>query len=202
MHIVCSSPVSIWAFRLFLRPEGAGATGDIAWQSRGNFGRTIGHRCRNATAFVTISNPIEHELREAWCTGTMRPSRWAFSAHQTSTAPRIQPIPNGVPVPEIPWQRRPDWRAAPRVVFVGRLAPEKGLDTLIDAWPRVLCRYSQARLILVGEGPLRLMLEERIKGLGMTHGPGQTVELPGVTTDPTETFVEPIYSFYHRARRA
>src|SRR5262249_43004382 len=34
-----------------LRPEGAGATGDIAWQSWGRFGRKIGRRCRDASAF-------------------------------------------------------------------------------------------------------------------------------------------------------
>ena len=48
---------------------------------------------------------------------------------------RIHSLPNGVPVPEAPWQRRPDWRQSPRAIFVGRLAPEKGLTTLIDAWP-------------------------------------------------------------------
>ncbi len=56
-------------------------------------------------------------------------------------------------------------------MFVGRLAPEKGLDTLIDAWPRVLSRYSQARLVLIGEGPLRLMLEERVKTTGYDTWP-------------------------------
>ena len=109
---------------------------------------------------------------------------------RTPMEPRIEPIPNGVPIPAIPWQRRSDWRAAPRVMFVGRLAPEKGLDTLIDAWPEVLSRYSEARLILIGEGPLRLMLEERVRRLGMTLGPDQTVELPGATTDPTKTLRE------------
>ena len=64
-------------------------------------------------------------------------------------------IPNGVPVPPIAWQRRPDWRAAPRAAFVGRLAPEKGLDTLIDAWPAVRAAHPAARLILIGEGPER-----------------------------------------------
>ena len=77
-------------------------------------------------------------------------------------------IPNGVPVPEFAWQRRPDWRAAPRAVFVGRLAPEKGLDTLIDAWPLVRAKYPEAQLILIGEGPLRPVLEERVKAAG--HG--------------------------------
>ena len=56
-------------FPVVLRPEGAGATGDIAWQSWGNFGRRIGRRCRHAIAFVAISRAIEDELRDAWLPG-------------------------------------------------------------------------------------------------------------------------------------
>ena len=41
-------------FPVVLRPEGAGATGDVTWQTWGNFGRTIGLRCRQADAFVAI----------------------------------------------------------------------------------------------------------------------------------------------------
>ena len=104
---------------------------------------------------------------------------------RTPGEPRIVSIPNGVPVPPTPWQRRPDWRAAPRAVFVGRLAPEKGLDTLIDAWPSVRARYPDARLILIGEGPERAALEARVKALGLTLGPGQAVELPGASPDAT-----------------
>ena len=106
--------------------------------------------------------------------------------HRTPETPRIVAIPNGVPVPETAWQRRPEWRAAPRAVFVGRLAPEKGLDTLIDAWPSVRATYPEARLILIGEGPERAALEDRVKALGLTLGPGQAVELPGASADPTE----------------
>jgi len=173
-------------FRVVLRPEGAGATGDVAWQSWGNFGRTIGRRCRQADAFVAISKSIEDELREAWCTGTMRPSRSVGTDQRTPEAPRIVAIPNGVPVPETAWQRRPEWRVAPRAVFVGRLAPEKGLDTVIDAWPSVQATYPEARLILIGEGPDRATLEQRVKALGLTLGPGRAVELPGALADPTE----------------
>jgi len=173
-------------FRVVLRPEGAGATGDVAWQSWGNFGRTIGRRCRRADAFVAISKSIEDELREAWHTGTMRPSRSAGTDERTTDAPRIVAIPNGVPVPETAWQRRPDWRAAPRAVFVGRLAPEKGLDTVIDAWPSVQATYPEARLTLIGEGPERAALENRAKALGLILGPGQAIELPGASTDATE----------------
>jgi len=173
-------------FRVVLRPEGAGATGDAAWQSWGNFGRTIGLRCRRADAFVAISKSIEDELREAWHTGTMRSSWFREAIHRTPEMPRIVAIPNGVPVPETAWQRRPEWRAAPRAVFVGRLAPEKGLDTLIDAWPSVRATYPEARLILIGEGPQRGILEDRVKALGLTLGPGQAVDLPGTSADPTD----------------
>ena len=37
-------------FPVVLRPEGAGATGDLAWQSWGHFGRSIGLACRRANA--------------------------------------------------------------------------------------------------------------------------------------------------------
>ena len=142
-------------FPVVLRPEGAGATGDLAWQGWGNFGRKIGERCRQADAFVTISKEIARELVAAGYDPA-----------------RIHDLPNGVPVPEQPWQRRTDWRSAPRAVFVGRLAPEKGLGALIDAWPLVRQTHPQARLILIGEGPERPLLEERARTLGLGLGPG------------------------------
>ncbi len=45
-------------FPVVLRPEGAGATGDLAWQTWGKFGRQIGNRCKQADAFVAISREI------------------------------------------------------------------------------------------------------------------------------------------------
>jgi glycosyltransferase involved in cell wall biosynthesis len=174
-------------FPVILRPEGAGATGDVAWQSWGNFGRRIGLRCRWADAFVVISQPIERELQEAWRSGTLRPSWWREWFHRTPETPPIVAISNGVPVPRTAWQCRPEWRAAPVAVFVGRLAVEKGLDTLIDAWRLVWAEYPEARLILIGEGPQRAMLEARVKAAGLAMGPGQAVELPGASPDPTET---------------
>jgi glycosyltransferase involved in cell wall biosynthesis len=170
-------------FPVVLRPEGAGATGDFAWQSWGNFGRRIGRRCRQAAAFVAISKAIEDELRQAWQGGTLSPSPIDRLLRSPASPPRIVALPNGVPVPERPWQRRPEWRAAPRAAFVGRLAPEKGLDTLIGAWPAVRSVHPAARLSLFGEGPERSALEARIRASGLTLGPGQAVELPGAVPD-------------------
>jgi glycosyltransferase involved in cell wall biosynthesis len=153
-------------FPVVLRPEGAGATGDIAWQGWGNFGRAIGRRCRQADGFVAISREIARELEAAGYDPT-----------------KTHALPNGVPVPENPWQRRPHWRSAPRAVFVGRLAPEKGLRTLIGAWPLVRETHPQARLVLIGEGPEQPALEELTRSVGLTLGPDQAVELPGSVDD-------------------
>jgi glycosyltransferase involved in cell wall biosynthesis len=171
--------------RVVLRPEGAGATGDIRWQSWANFGRMIGLRCRRADAFVAISESIEDELRAAWQTGTMRRSRIREMLERTSATPRIIAIPNGVPIPEEPWQPRQNWQAAPRAAFVGRLAPEKGLDVLIDAWPSVQAVYPMAQLVLIGEGPERRTLAARADSLGLMLGPGQAVDLAGPSANPT-----------------
>jgi glycosyltransferase involved in cell wall biosynthesis len=43
---------------------------------------------------------------------------------------------------------------APTAVCVGRLAPLKGQDLLLTAWPAVLAEVPDARLVLVGDGPM------------------------------------------------
>ena len=48
----------------------------------------------------------------------------------------------------------------PTVVCVSRLVRRKGQDRLMQAWPRVLREFPDARLVLVGEGPLQRSLTE------------------------------------------
>jgi glycosyltransferase involved in cell wall biosynthesis len=175
-------------FPVVLRPEGAGATGDIAWQSWGNFGRIIGLTCRQAEAFVSISKSVEEELQQSLHSGTMRPSPSATTSNPKLGAPRIVSIPNGVPLPDPCWQIRTGWHLAPRAVFIGRLAPEKGLDTLITAWPRVRLRFPTAQLVLIGEGPERAALERLTGTFGLTLGLAQAVEFPGSVAVSTDAF--------------
>ena len=49
----------------------------------------------------------------------------------------------------------------PLVVCVGRLTRQKGQDILLDAWPEILRRVPDARLALVGDGPMREALVQR-----------------------------------------
>ena len=50
--------------------------------------------------------------------------------------------------------------------FVGRLVPEKALDSLIRAWARAIPADASASLVLVGTGPLEEELKALAAGLG------------------------------------
>lgn len=60
---------------------------------------------------------------------------------------------------------RTKWGAAPGdpvVLHVGRLAPEKNLPALIDAFEELQGRAPRAKLVLVGDGPARGSLQARL----------------------------------------
>jgi len=57
---------------------------------------------------------------------------------------------------------------APTVLFVGRLAPEKELASLLAAFALALQQLPAARLVVVGDGPIRTMLETRARDLGLS----------------------------------
>ena len=69
----------------------------------------------------------------------------------------------------------------PRVVFTGRLHPQKNLDLLLDAWPAVAGRTG-ASLVLVGDGDERDRLSEKAKALGVLD----RVHFAGKVDDPAE----------------
>jgi phosphatidylinositol alpha-1,6-mannosyltransferase len=52
------------------------------------------------------------------------------------------------------------------VVCAARMVARKGQDTLIRAWPRVRATVPSARLLLVGDGPMRGRLESAARPLG------------------------------------
>jgi len=57
--------------------------------------------------------------------------------------------------------------SAPVALYCGRLAPEKGLPSLIDAFAILVRRFPEAVLVLVGDGPLRAPLTEQAASLGI-----------------------------------
>jgi glycosyltransferase involved in cell wall biosynthesis len=74
-----------------------------------------------------------------------------------------QVIVNGTaPVPP-----RPPLTGSPLAACAGRLLATKGVDDLLDAFPQVLQEVPDARLLIVGRGPHRSHLAERIARSGM-----------------------------------
>ncbi|UNK57281.1 CDP-glycerol glycerophosphotransferase family protein [Pseudoxanthomonas daejeonensis] len=63
---------------------------------------------------------------------------------------------------------------------VGRLSPEKGHRRLLDAFARVRRAHPAARLVIVGEGPERPVLQQRIAELGLE----EDVLLTGALANP------------------
>ena len=77
--------------------------------------------------------------------------------------------------PEHPWFAED----TPIIVAAGRLKPQKDFSTLVRAFAKV--RTSRAvRLIILGEGPERMMLESLTEELGVTDD----VALPGFVDNP------------------
>jgi glycosyltransferase involved in cell wall biosynthesis len=150
-------------FPVALRADASGPTGDFAWQQGSRVGKWVRRRCRLAAAVVAPSPAIVQELIDSGY-----------------PADRLQLIPNGVSVAE---ERSPQRRLLARealgtahavlslgrdtklAVYTGRLIEEKGLSCLVEAWARVLKNHSNTRLWLVGEGPLRDRLAEKIERL-------------------------------------
>ena len=123
-----------------------------------------GERGRSSTRSPT-SAPATSPSRSSttawtWC-ATTTPTRAARSATSTACSDEAQIV--GV---------------------VARLEHEKGHPTLLDAWPAVLRRVPEARLLVVGEGSRRAPLEAQAAALGIAERvvfTGRRDDVPAVT---------------------
>ena len=104
----------------------------------------------------------------------------------------IRIIRNGVIIPEPvrPGERlaiRAAWNADPGdfvLGYVGSMRPGKGHDRIVEAFPSLLAASPTARLVLVGGGPERASIEQRILALGI----GDRVTLTGDVLDARPLF--------------
>jgi glycosyltransferase involved in cell wall biosynthesis len=53
------------------------------------------------------------------------------------------------------------------LIYIGRLAPEKNLEFLLQSFSAMLQAYPDAGLVLVGEGPARKEIDAKVRGLGI-----------------------------------
>jgi glycosyltransferase involved in cell wall biosynthesis len=94
--------------------------------------------------------------------------RRAQALHFTTEAERDEAAWHGIDFTGRAHVVPPPWRwplLPPRthtgstVLFLGRLHPKKGLDVLLDAWPRVSASREAARLVIAGSGDKSLVQE-------------------------------------------
>lgn len=62
--------------------------------------------------------------------------------------------------------QEPNWGSDPVLLFVGRLHPEKGVLDLLEAYGEVRESQPRARLVLIGEGPLKTEAQSAVEKLG------------------------------------
>jgi glycosyltransferase involved in cell wall biosynthesis len=111
--------------------------------------------------FVALSPLIAEELRQAGVEDE-----------------RITSIPNGVEIPEPSLRREPN-QGPTRLVYVGRLHPQKGVDVLLDAVSLLTQRDIPVTLRIVGDGPERSVLEQEATRRDLAG----TVEFVGAVDD-------------------
>ncbi len=94
--------------------------------------------------------------------------------------PPLEVVVNGVPLGG-GVTRRPRPPGAPlRLLFVGRLTDQKGVDRLVGDLEAVRAAGVDARLTIVGEGPLEPALRAMVAAAGLTGA----VDLTGFADDP------------------
>jgi phosphatidylinositol alpha-mannosyltransferase len=119
-------------------------------------------------------------------------AQWSLDRHQAAIAvsqPVVEAharyldadweiIPNGVDTEFFhPRGGRSEPTEGPRLLFLGRLDPRNGLETVLRALPAILERHPRARLTVAGDGPLRPWYErlarpvaDHVEFLGRVNG--------------------------------
>lgn len=80
-----------------------------------------------------------------------------------------------------------------RVLFLGRLAAQKRLDTLINAWKEVISPASSLQLQIAGDGDQRAHLDALVKTVGITANVNFLGQLddPQTALEQAQLFVNP-----------
>ena len=91
---------------------------------------------------------------------------------------KIKVISMGVDLTSIFTPAQDHVRAKKEILFVGRLVEKKGLVDLIHAFKLVIKEINDAKLIIVGDGPQRLLLEDTSRELNL----GDSISFIGAVT--------------------
>ena len=106
-------------------------------------------RLRRLDALVAVSHATARAIRDKW---------------HPPTRLHVDVLPNGSDPPPVP-----PGPATPglHIAALARLAPEKGLLDLVDAFAKVRADHPEAPLTIAGEGPMQDEIGARVEALGL-----------------------------------
>ena len=152
----------IWKKPVAVKVLRGGKLGDLdKLHHRGSGEKRIQRIKRNVDMFIAISCEIDRELAAEGIPGERR-----------------RFLPNGVDIDfykPVPDQERDQLRRKLDLphgflcVYSGRLATEKGLTFLLQAWERIAQRYAHANLLILGSGEMQSSLH-KAAGKNVTFG--------------------------------
>jgi len=115
---------------------------------------------------------VQTEETAKWARKWLDPNRVVTIPNPVVAPTRVDPH-----SPQCPLPRGKRW-----MVAVGRLSEQKSFDKLIDVFAKIAPNYSNWHLVILGEGPERASLENRVR----QHGLEGRVEMPGVVRNPED----------------
>jgi glycogen(starch) synthase len=111
---------------------------------------------------------VGHTLRAAdWVVGCSGAVLERGRRLTPEIASRSSLIYNGLEIPALTPAPLPF--VPPRILCLGRLSKEKGMDVALAAFVPILNRFSNARLIIAGDGPSRWELQHQAAAHGIDH---------------------------------
>lgn len=162
VHAHTAARASFWRKTLFLLLGRAAGARTVLHLHDGSFPAWYAARSRPVQALVRwVLRRVDRVvlLTEGW-------RAWMLALEP---AARCRVLRNPVPLPERPAEPQPG-----RVLFLGRLWREKGIDDLLAAAARVAPQLPALQLVCAGDGEL-----ERVQALAQRLGLAGRVELPG-----------------------
>jgi len=112
--------------------------------------------CRRAGAVIAVSRPIGRRVQ-------------GFGVGGEKLHVLASVVPPAQPGGDVDYQHAFGRKSHPVVGVVARLVPEKGIQYLIDCFPEVVRLVPDARLLIIGDGPLRDSLETRAREIGVVE---------------------------------
>lgn len=127
-----------------------------------------------APSLVTLHGDWD-EMADPMVGRTLREASWVTACSQTilergrSLVPEVvsrsSVVYNGMETPSL--APTPLSIVPPRILSLGRLSPEKGMDLALLSFVSILDRFPSSRLTIAGEGPSRHELQQKAVALGI-----------------------------------